>query len=440
MNEKKKTRQVISISLMLFAMFFGAGNMIFPPMLGHLGGTNYFLGTLGFIVTDAGLSILGIAAIVLVGSKISDLGKLIGPKFAVFFGLAIYLLIGPLFALPRTGTVSYSMAIEPFVGHDASIIYLVLFSALFFGVTYALCVNPNRMVDVVGKVLTPVLLISIAVIFIVSVINPVGEVGVPQGDYASMPFFKGVVEGYLALDGFAALAFAIVVIDSIKAMGIDDSHEIARYTMFSGVFAGVALGVVYLALAYVGAQTSSGPAYDNGGTLLTEVVHTLLGPVGNLVLGVAVLFACLTTSIGLASSFSDFFHTTFPKYSYKSVLRVVCLFSFAVANVGLTKMITITLPVLIMVYPPVIVLTLSSFGKKVFGNSPEPYAFGMLFAFVVGIFDGLKAAGLLSEGMVASVNSMIPWFNLGIGWVIPAIVGIVVGMIIKRIRKGKFVG
>lgn len=440
MNEQKKTKHVMSIALMLFAMFFGAGNMIFPPMLGHLGGTNYFAGTLGFIVTDAGLSILGIAAIVLVGSKISDLGNLIGPRFSVFLGLSVYLLIGPLFALPRTASVSYSMAITPFVGEDASFIYSIVFSAIFFVVTYVLCLNPSKMVNIVGKILTPVLLISIAVIFIVSLMNPVGPIGEPKGDYVDMPFFKGVVEGYLALDGFAALAFAIVVIDAIKDKGITEPKEIVKYTMFSGVFAGVALGIVYLALGYVGAQTSANFTYDNGGTLLTNVVHTLLGNGGNIVLGIAVLFACLTTSIGLASSFADFFHTTFPKYSYKRVLIAVCLFSFAVSNVGLTALIQITLPALVMVYPPIIVLTLMSFGKKIFGDSPAPYACGMLFSFIVGIFDGLKTAGLLSESVIGMVAKFIPWFNLGIGWVIPAIVGIIIGIILKAIKCRKIIG
>ena len=296
------------------------------------------------------------------------------------------------------------------------------------------------MVDIVGKILILVLLISIAVIFIVSVIHPVGEIGAPKGEYAEMPFFKGIVEGYLALDGFAALAFAIVVIDAIKDKGITKPNEIVKYTMFSGVFAGVALGIVYLALGYVGAQTSADFTYDNGGTLLTSVVNTLLGPVGNIVLGVAVLFACLTTSIGLASSFSDFFHTTFPKYSYKTILRIVCIFSFVVANIGLTKMIAITLPALVMVYPPVIVLTLSSFGRKFLGNTPEPYAFGMLFAVIVGAFDGLKTANLLSPEFITTLGNIIPWFNLGIGWILPAIAGIIVGLVVKKIRHGKFIG
>ena len=432
--KEKQNKQLISISLMLFAMFFGAGNMIFPPMLGHLSGTNYLIGTIGFIVTDAGLSILGIAAIVHVGNKISDLGQLIGPRFAIFFGLMVYLLIGPLFALPRTGTVSYSMVVEPFLD-EPNMLFSVIFTAIFFGVTYILCVNPSRIVDIVGKVLTPILLISIAVIFIASVVNPVGEIGAPQGDYATMPFFKGVIEGYLALDGMGALAFAIVVIEAMKGRGFESQHEIARGTLIAGIAAGIGLGIVYLALGYVGAQTSTGQSFENGSVLLTSVVNTLLGPIGMVVLGIAVLFACLTTSIGLASSFSDFVHEVFPKYSYKQILIVVCLFSFGVSNIGLTKMIAITLPALIMVYPPVIVLIFTSFAKRWLGDRPEPYAFGMFFALIIGIFDGLKAAGLLSESLHETIASIVPWFNLGIGWVVPAIIGVVLGMIVKTLRN-----
>lgn len=428
MKEKLSTGQIITVSLMLFAMFFGAGNMIFPPMIGHLGGENFLSGILGFVFTDAGLSVLGIAAVVLVGTKLDDLASLVGPKFSIFLGTLIYLLIGPLFALPRTGTVSYEMAVVPFLGDKAGMVSSVIFTAIFFGVTYLLCVNQSKLVDIVGKILTPILLISIAVIFIVSVINPVGEVGVAQGDYATMPFFKGIIEGYLALDGLAAVAFAIVVITAIKNLGVSDSKAVAKYTLISGVIAGIGLGVVYLALGYVGAQTSSGEAFDNGGVLLASVVNTLLGKGGNAVLGVAVLMACLTTSIGLATSFSDYISETFPRFSYKQVLIAVCLFSFALSNVGLTAMITFTLPALVMVYPPVIVLVLFSFANKLFKGKSEPYMLSMAFAFIIGIFDGLKTAGI-DLGGVAEVVSKVPFFDLGIGWIVPAIVGAVIGML-----------
>ncbi|MBR3785477.1 MAG: branched-chain amino acid transport system II carrier protein [Firmicutes bacterium] len=426
--------RIISVSLMLFAMFFGAGNMIFPPMLGHLGGENFLQATLGFVVTDAGLSVLGIAAIIFVGTKIDDLGKLIGPKFAIFLSMLIYLLIGPFFAMPRTGTVSYEMAIVPFLGDSASLLTSVIFTAVFFGLTYVLCLNPSKLVDIVGKILTPVLLLSIAVIFVVSIVNPVGTIGAAQGDYASIPFFKGMVEGYLALDGFASLAFAIVVINAIKNLDVEEPKDIAKYTLVSGIFAGIALGVVYLALSFVGAQTSGTMAFENGGQLLADVTYRLLGNGGRMVLGVAVLLACLTTSIGLATSFADYVHETFPKYSYKAVLTAVCLFSFAVSNVGLTLMITFTLPALVMVYPPVITLVLMAFMHKKIGSHPAPYGLAFLFAFIIGIFDGLKTAGI-SLGAFAGIMEMVPFFNLGLGWIVPAIVGALIGLVIAKAKK-----
>ena len=167
---------------------------------------------------------------------------------------------------------------------------------------------------------------------------------------------------------------------------------------------------------------------------MSDVVYRLLGNGGRIVLGVAVLLACLTTSIGLATSFADYVHETFPKYSYKAVLTAVCLFSFAVSNVGLTVMITFTLPALVMVYPPVITLVLLAFLHKKIGDSPLPYALAMAFAFVIGIFDGLKTAGI-SLGAFARVLEMIPFFNLGLGWIVPAIVGCVLGLVVKKVRK-----
>ena len=153
------------------------------------------------------------------GSKLDDLAGVIGPKFSVFLGVVVYMLIGPLFALPRTGVVSFEMAVASFVPEDVSLsLVCVIFTAIFFTVTYFLCLNPNKIVDVIGKFLTPFLIISIGIIFVVSIINPVGEIGAATGEYKDIPFFKGLVEGYLALDGLAALVFAIIVINTLKAV------------------------------------------------------------------------------------------------------------------------------------------------------------------------------------------------------------------------------
>lgn len=428
MNQKLKFGKLLSLSLMLFAMFFGAGNMIFPPMLGQTSGLNYLQSVAGFVTTDAGLSILGIAAVVMVGTKLDDLVGLIGPKFSILVGVVIYLLIGPLFALPRTGTVSFELAIVPFIPEGTSkVIISVIFTAIFFGITYISSLNPSKIVGIVGKILTPILLIAIAVIFVTSLVNPIGEIGPATGDYASIPFFKGMIEGYLALDGLAALAFAIVVINAIKDFGISEPKSIVKYTLIAGILAGIGLGIAYLALGFVGAQTSSHALFENGGQLLAYAVYQLLGKGGNIVLGLAVLVACLTTSIGLASAFSDYFNAILPKYSYKSILIVVCIFSFALSNIGLTSMIKFTLPALVMVYPPAIALVLLSFFNKWIKNKSEAYALALAFSFIVGIFDGLKVANI-SLGSISKLVETLPLFNLGLGWMVPALIGCFIGM------------
>ena len=246
--------------------------------------------------------------------------------------------------------------------------------------------------------------------------------------------FKGYdilfVEGYLALDGLAALAFGIVVITSIRNMGVKSDTGVARYTLLSGVFAGLGLAVVYLMLAYVGAQTSGeGFSFSNGGELLAAVVDMQMGKAGNIVLGLAVLMACLTTAIGLATSFADYISELRPAWSYKKVLAAVCLFSFAVSNIGLTTMISITLPALVMIYPPVVVLVLMTFLKKFINGKKEAYVLAMVMAFIVGIFDGLKNAGITEGAAFDFMSEYIPFFDLGVGWVIPAIVGAVIGML-----------
>lgn len=434
MNEKLSVGKIVTVSLMLFAMFFGAGNMIFPPMLGQLSGENYLTAVMGFVITDAGLSIVAIAAVVLVGSRLDDLAGLIGPKFSIFLGILVYMLIGPLFALPRTGVVSFEMGIVPFLGENINLnIATAIFTAIFFFITYFLCLNPSKLVDVVGKFLTPLLLISIAVIFGFSLINGDSTLAEPVGEYGRIPFFKGLIEGYLALDGLAALVFAVIVVNAFKTMGISKKESVAKYTLISGTLAGLGLAVTYVALGYVGAHAPAGD-YANGGALLASVVKQLLGVSGNVVLGLAVILACLTTSIGLASSFSNYFNQLFPKFSYRTLLKLVCLFSFVISNVGLNALITITLPALIMVYPPIITLVIISFMKKWFNGSNLPYIFSMIAALAVGILDGLKAAGL-TGGIVETIGNSIPLFDLGIGWILPAIIGGIVGTVFSKIVK-----
>lgn len=432
--KKLTIAQIISVSMMLFAIFFGAGNMIFPPAMGQLAGTSYLSALAGFILTDAGIAILGVTAVVLAGSSMSDLGNLVGRRFALFLSVGVYLLIGPLFALPRTGSVSFEIALLPYIGESNSMLWSLLFTGAFFGLTYYLSSNPSRIVDVVGKYLTPVLLLSILSIFIASLLNggsngsfSFGTIPAPTTAYADIPFFKGMIEGYNALDGPAGLAFAIIVITAIRSYGITEKKTIARYTIICGLGAAGFLAVVYFMLTYVGAMTNT--AFANGGALLHAVTNHLFGGIGGIILGIAVLFACLTTSIGLTTSFADYFQTILPKrWSYKKIAAAVCLFSFVISNIGLSQLITVSLPILIMIYPVTVVLMLLSFLRKRIGSRRMVYVMAMLFTFAVSFVNGMESAGI-HFGILSDWCALLPFYELSIGWILPAVVGAMIGLL-----------
>lgn len=432
--KKLSIKQILSVSLTLFAIFFGAGNMIFPPAMGQLAGTNYLQALFGFILTDAGIAILGVTAVVFVGNSMSDLGNLISKRFALCLSVGIYLLIGPLFALPRTGSVSFELAILPYVNENQRMIFSLLFTGAFFGLTYYLSSNPTKIVDVVGKLLTPFLLVSIVAIFLMTIFavstnqNPelLGSTGIAQGAYETIPFFQGMIEGYNALDGPAGLAFAIIVINAIKNYGITEKKSIAKYTILSGLGAAFFLAVVYFMLTYVGAHTIE--PFANGGSLLHTVTKTLFGDVGGLILGIAVLFACLTTSIGLTTSFADYFETITTKFTYKQIAAFVCVFSFLISNIGLSQLIQISLPILIMIYPVTVSLILLSFLKKYIGDKRSVYILGMLFTFFASFVNGLDSAGI-SLGFLSDIVHNLPFYELSLGWMIPFVIGSLLGFL-----------
>lgn len=432
--EKLNLKQILSVSLTLFAIFFGAGNMIFPPAMGQLAGTSYFSALLGFILTDAGIAILGVTAVVLVGNSMSDLGALISKKFALFLSVGVYLLIGPLFALPRTGSVSFELAALPYINTDYKIVFSLLFTAAFFLITYYLSSNPNKIVDIVGKYLTPFLLLSILAIFIATIIsvktdaggNILGTIAAPKDNYAHIPLFQGMIEGYNALDGPAGLAFAIIVINAIKNYGIKEKKNIAKYTILSGLGAAFFLAVVYFMLTYVGARTIV--PFENGGALLHTVTNHLFGGVGGVILGVAVLFACLTTSIGLTTSFSDYFQSILPNVSYKKIAAIVCFFSFIISNVGLSQLIKISLPILIIIYPVTVSLILLSFCKKVIGERRSVYILGMIFTFIASFVNGLDSAGI-QISFISEFAHKLPFYDLSLGWILPFLIGSALGFL-----------
>lgn len=425
--KKLSLSQIAGMSCMIFAIFFGAGNMIFPPSMGQQAGTNAPIALLGFVLSDVGIAVAGVLAVVLAGTSMYELASRISPRFAKILSLTVYLCIGPLFALPRCGSVSFEIGIIPFLdGFDPKLASF-LFTFAFFGITLLLSLRKGKVVDIVGKVLTPILLLCILTLFIGVIVSPLGEVGVPRGDYQSIPFFKGVIEGYLALDGFAGLVFAILIVHSLKAFQISEHKQVVKYTIICTSIAAVLLIAVYTILLIIGIQTSSMELFANGGNLLTYVTNTLFGKTGNLILALTVTLACLTTSIGLSTSFSDYLCNEYPKLSYLPTLIGVCLFSFIIANVGLNQLIIIVQPLLVTIYPIVTILALVSlltpYLKEHTANAMKC---GMLFVLPFSFMDGMKTAHI-NIPFFSDLMKNMPLFSVGLGWLLPAIIGCTLG-------------
>ena len=441
MSKKIPFQDVVSIGLMLFALFFGAGNLIFPPALGQAAGSNIWPAVIGFLITGVGLPLLGVLAIGISGSEDSQaIAVKVHPIFAVFFMVSIYLTIGPLFAIPRTGAVAFEIGILPFLPNDGSMnkIGLFLHTLVFFGITYYLSLNPTKLVDRIGKILTPVLLITLAVILIQPVLKPMGSFALPTAEYAINPFFKGFKEGYLTMDTLASVVFGIVVINAIKDKGVTQPKDIAKVCAGAGLIASGCLAVIYVALAYVGATSveTFGRAY-NGGVVLSSVANHYLGSVGNMILGVAIIFACLTTSIGLVSSCASYFVKMFPKFTYKQLVGGFTLFSTLVANIGLSQLISFSVPVLVALYPVVMVLIILVFFEPWINGRREVYVCSIFLTGLISLADGFQAAGILLPGVYNWLVQYVPLYDVSFGWVVPAILGVVVGYIVSCINSFK---
>ncbi|AWE06894.1 branched-chain amino acid transport system II carrier protein [Lysinibacillus sp. 2017] len=428
------------IGTMLFGMFFGAGNLIFPIQMGQLAGTNYWFALIGFLVTAIGLPFLGILAIGLSGSNgLRDLASKVHPVFGVVFALALYLTIGPFFAIPRTATVPFVVGFEPFIDPSQATLWLAVFSFVFFAVVFYFSLNPAKIMDIIGKYLTPAFLIFLFVLIGISLLSPMGSFVEPAGNYINEAFMTGFKEGYNTMDALASLAFGIIVINAIKRTGVTDKKEIAKATLKSGVFAMALMMLIYGLIAYMGASSVTAiGTFDNGGQIFAAVADHYFGSYGAILLAIIIVLACLKTSIGLITACSEFFHEVFPKVSYKAFVVILCVVSFTIANVGLTNIITYAVPVLMFLYPLAIVLIILALVGPLFNYKQSVFAVAILLTFFISLIDGYNAlvasvptfeVGFLTE--VADFYAQyLPLYSIGLGWIVPAVVGVLVGLLI----------
>ncbi|MCE5222434.1 MAG: branched-chain amino acid transport system II carrier protein [Clostridium sp.] len=445
MKEKLKFQQNLLIGSLLFGLFFGAGNLIFPVQMGQEAGEHVFAATIGFLITGVGLPMVGIIASAISNSEsLFDMASPISSRYAIIFTCLLYLTIGPLFAIPRTATVAFEVGIHPFISDEHLKLGLIIFSFIFFVFTIYFSLKPGQILDWVGKYLTPIFLILLSVLLIATFVSPMGQGSdyPAQESYAAQPLFTGLLDGYNTMDALASVAFAIIIISNIKKLGIKNSRSISIEACKSGLVSVVGMAIIYGSLAYMGATSlGSVSRADNGGIILSMVSNHYFGVVGKVLLAAIVGIACVKTAIGLITSCSEMFSEMFPKsISYKKYAIIFTLFSFIIANFGLSNLMQISIPVLMFLYPLVITLILLSLLTPFINKQSDVYKWTTGLTIIAAFFDLCKSLPKYMQGNVVVTQIVnfahlyLPGFDYGFGWILPALCGFFIGLIIWIIR------
>lgn len=430
--KKFTAREIFTVGLTMFSIFFGAGNLIFPPTLGLSAGSNLWWAGIGFLLTAVSLPLMGVLVnCVIHGNNGNDIGNKVHPKFSVAINVITYLLIGPIFATPRTAAVSYDIAIVPFLSSDFSH-GLLIYSIIYFTISYFLAKDTNQMIKTVGNILSPILLFVLLILLGTTFLMPLSPIAKPVGEYISSPLVKGALEGYLTMDTLASIIIGSMLYNSIKNAGgkneIVTKKEINRVLIRGALIGGTCLAAIYIGLVYLGATSNVlFLKVENGSVILACVSNAYFGLAGNVVLGIVIFFACLPTSVGLISSVSEYFNSLTPSISFEKYVLYVSMLSCFVANFGLNKLIILSVPVLVTVYPIIIVLLALTYTDRFFDGRNSVYIFAVVTTGIVSALDGLRVAGFLPESITTLLSNYIPFFTLGVGWIVPALLAAIAG-------------
>ena len=432
---KLTKRKMLLVSFMLFSLFFGAGNLIFPPFLGQNAGAATIPAVAGFVVTAVILPVLGVI-VVAQTDGLDKLGARVNGKFAIIFTMLIYLSIGPGLGIPRAASVPFEMAVAPYLPQNAPLkLFMLGYSLIFFVIAAWLALNPSKLVDRIGQYLTPSLLTLIVFLFIAFVFKGEAAVAAAQPAYSEAPFLKGFCEGYQTMDTIAALNFGLVIATTLRSLGAEDKKDVMRYTKLAGVFAGTILTAVYLMLTYMGTQSSGVyEIQENGAWTLRCIVYQLFGEFGAIILAAIFTLACLTTCVGLITSISQYFSTLFKKFSYRQFVFAITVFSFAICNQGLNAILSISVPILNAIYPVSIVLIVLGLSHRFIDKNRFVYPFTVLGTAVVSVISAVDGAGL-SLGFVSSAVNSLPFSSLGFGWVTVTVVMLVISLMLGGIKS-----
>ncbi|MBP2024613.1 branched-chain amino acid transport system II carrier protein [Peptoniphilus stercorisuis] len=436
--KKLSKKEFIMVSLMLFSFFFGAGNLIFPPMSGKMSGTNMIIVMICFGLTAVVLPILGVIA-VSTTKGLDNLARRVSPLFAVIFTVCIYLCIGPFLGIPRAGSLPFEMTIAPYLPEIfPSRIALLLYTIVFFSIVYFLSLNPKKLIDIIGKFLTPALLILIVLLFATSIIKGLPSASNPVGIYGTNPGIQGFLDGYNTMDAVGALNFGFIIYATIASFNIGDEKQVLSVTKKAGIIAGTLLMVVYFMLAIIGARSASlFPESKNGAAILSSVSGYLFGDFGAIIVGLIFTLACITISIGLVTSTSTFFTNLFKeKLSYKVWLRILILLSLCLANFGLDMILKYTSSLITVIYPVAIALIAMSLLNKFIASDKLVYRSTVYIVLIISLVDGFKVLNLKLP-VINDLFMNLPLASLNLGWVMPAIISFTMAMVFSKTMKSK---
>ena len=423
---KSKIMSTFTVGFAVFAMLFGAGNLIFPPYLGMHAGKNWIWGFVGFALMDV---VFAMVAMIIISRKkdgADGIVGVLGNRLSQVLMLALYICIGPLVAIPRTAATTYELSIQPLLPQMNS----VIFSIIFFGVVTLLCVRPSKIIDIIGSVLAPILLITLGVLIVKGIVDPLGTVVTGDSLYSS--FHTGITTGYQTMDTMAALAFSILIISQVKSYHLSTKREERKMVFGACVIAGTALILIYGGLAYLGATVSGTYAGDlSRAQIMLQLAEDVLGSSGLILLAVIVAAACLTTAIGLVSSCASYLtELSHGKVSYKVFAIGICVFSAVLCNVGLDNIIALASPILDLIYPVLLVLIFLSMVKESQISLAGRYGAlaGTGFFVALQLFENLTG--------LTNITSSLPLASLGFAWILPALIGVFAGEGVRRIMHG----
>ncbi len=413
-------KNLVAVSFMLFALFFGAGNLIFPPFLGQNAGQNTLPAVIGFLMTGVLLPVLGVI-VVAKFDGLEQLGQKVGSKFALVFTILIYLSIGPGLGIPRAASVPFEMAVAPYLPAESNLmLFRVIYSLVFFLTALWLCLNPGKLVNRIGHVLTPLTLAFLFALFFAFLMRGTVQVSAPQAAYQTGSLMQGFTDGYQTMDTIAALNFGLVIATTLHSFGIQDKKGVIRYTVLSGIAAGSILSIVYLMLTYMGACSSGVYSIqENGAWTLRCIVSQVFGNYGAIFLATLFTLACLTTCVGLINSISRYFSTLFHRVSYRQWVLIIVAFSFLVCNLGLTAILSVSIPVLNAIYPISIVLILLGLTDRLWKNNPFVYPLVVAGTGIVSVAHCLTTAKV-PLGVIGELFHKLPLYQSGFGWVLIA--------------------